>query len=164
MSECLETDVLLELALGAVPADGVAGHLAACASCAAELAEWRMRREQVEAGLRGLLAAAEPPTGFAARVLATVEAQAARTAVMPVPVGALAGLAVVVLAVFWLTWSVPDPPPVRVTLSAWRAPTDSLLRSSAQQLLAAPRLGDFYFSLDSLRELAKEEEGGKDES
>jgi len=38
------------------------------------------------------------------------------------------------------------------------------LRSSAQEMLAAPRLGDFYFSLDSLRELAKEEEGGKDES
>ena len=164
MNGCLQKEALLELALGAAPTGGVAAHLAACASCAAEFAVWRVRREQMEAGLQGLAAAAEPQAGFAARVLATVEAQAARTAVMPVPVGALAGLAVAVLAALWFTWSAPEPPPARVALSTWRAPTDTLLRSSAQEMLAAPRLGDFYFSLDSLRELAKEEEGGKDES
>jgi anti-sigma factor RsiW len=71
-------DAYLDGDLPPAEAARVEGHLAACADCAAELADLRRTVEMVEA-----LPMAEPSAGFTARVLAAVEG-------LPAPVAARA--------------------------------------------------------------------------
>lgn len=168
-------DHLLDSALGALHSsavDQLEDHLQQCKVCSAALVELRLRRERLDTALKQFIRGPEPSPAFRTRVLAAVEASSVRTAARPAWVGTLAAVAVVVLAGVFLPslaerWASVEQsaPPAVVALSQWRSPTDSLLRSSADELLqSGPRLGEFYFSLDSLPSGMSDENGGNDES
>lgn len=167
-----QKDRLLDYALGVSAVKELEHHLKGCPGCSAALNEWRGRREQLDAALLQLVRGAEPAPGFHARVLAALEAPAAPVAGLPAWAGALAAVAVIVLAAVLLPslgerWSGLTPPSQTsvAALSEWRSPTESLLRSPADELLGAtPRLGEFYFPLESLPLGRGEENGGNDES
>ena len=81
--------------------------------------------------------------------------------------GALAAVAVVLLAAVFLPplaerWAaLTERRQTSVSLSEWRSPTESLLRAPAHELMqSAPRLGEFYFPLDSLFPETGSENGG----
>ena len=159
---------LLDFALDASAARGLEQHLQACPTCAAALVELRARQEQVDAGLRQLVQGAEPPTDFRARVLAAVEAQPRHVGLWPVWAGALAAVAVLVLIAVLVGSLGPQPDPalmIAQELSRWQSPTQSLLRSPAEELLqSAPRLGQFYFSLEPIPQGMGTEKGENNES
>lgn len=170
MRACREwNDRLGDFVLGAAAMSGLEEHLEQCPACAGALVELRARREQIDAGLRQLVQGAEPSPAFGARVLTALEAHAATMAWRPARLGALAAVAVVLLGGV-LLGRLGEPVRVMqlqlsgVTLSTWRSPTEGLLRSAAEELLGAPRLGEFYFSLESVALLTGEETGGNDES
>jgi anti-sigma factor RsiW len=167
-------DRLLDCALGGIDPAAVAkveDHLAGCVACTAALADLRAREQQIGAALGQLVRGAEPSAGFRARVLAAARAPVAPAVRQPAWKGVLAAVAVVLLAVVFLPalaerWAaLSQMESVTPSLSAWRSPTDSLLRSSTDELLRSPpRLGEFYFPLDSLRTEAGDENGGNNES
>ena len=149
-------DRLLDYALGALSSSSakeMESHLQSCSACAAALAELRARREQLEAALAHLVASAEPSPDFRARVLAAAEASRGRRVALPAWAGALAAVTAVLLASVLISrFSPPGAGPTPLaspSLSTWRSPTESLLHSPAQDYLhSAPRLGEFYFSLE----------------
>lgn len=161
MTACRDQkDRLLDLALGALSASAVSEleqHLIACPACAAALAELRVQREQMEAGLRQLIRGAEPTAVFRARVLAATETSAVSWLARPAWVGVLAAALVFVLAAVLLPGLGERWPSLTrsrsaslAPLSEWRSPTESLLRSPGDELLwSTPRLGQFYFPLQS---------------
>ncbi len=165
MSACWEwNDRLLDFALGALKgseARAVEAHAHGCPACAAALTELRARSEGIDAALRHLVAQARLSPEFRARVLSQVEAHPARVAWRPARVGMLAALGVFVLivgAVLRLSpgkwWPTPKHPDSTVVtrLSTWRSPTETLLRSSADELLdSRPQFGQFYFRLEPAR-------------
>lgn len=171
MTACREwKDRLLETALGAPvhgepvqgePADArLAAHLRACAGCAAALEELAARRAQMDAAVRQLVGGAEPSPAFRARVLAAAETLPVTGAGQPAWLGALAAVAVMVLAGVLLQPPAPAPRPAP-SLSEWRSPTDWLLRTPGDELLrSTPRVGDFYFPLESEKDSSQ---GGKNE-
>jgi len=162
MTACREwKDRLLDVALGAPVEAKLEAHLGACPACAAAFANWRARRERLDAALHQLVRGAEPSPAFRARVLAASETVPAAGPAQPAWVGALAAVAVVLLAGMLLDQ--PASPPRRVTsLSEWRSPTDWLLRTPGDELLrSTPRVGDFYFSLQPAE--AGSSKGGNNE-
>lgn len=179
MSACREwKDRLMDLALGGLrDADGSAlkAHLAGCEACTAALAEMRGRAEEIGVAVSQLVRGAELRPGFAARVLAGIEARPlplrrfSSRLVLPVAVLLTALVVVAVLRPSLDRWwpGFAAPTLQRATpLSTWRSPTDSLLRSSSGDLLrSAPRLGNFYFRLEPVRSLPGKGNGGnKNES
>ena len=141
-------DQLLDFALDASAARGLEQHLQACPVCAAALAELRARRERMDTGLRQLVQSAEPSTDFRARVLAAVAALVL-FAVLGGPLGPQPDLALMAAQ----------------ELSRWQSPTETLLRSPAEELLqSAPPLGQFYFSLEPIPQGMGTEKGENDES
>ncbi|MCH7987096.1 MAG: hypothetical protein IH847_11015 [Acidobacteria bacterium] len=161
-------DQLLDFALDASAARGLEQHLQACSACAAALAELRARRERMDAGLRQLVQGAEPSTEFRARVLAAVEAQPRHVGLWPAWAGALAAVAALVLFAVLVGPLGPQPDPALMAaqeLSRWQSPTETLLRSPAEELLqSAPPLGQFYFSLEPIPQGMGTEKGENDES
>ncbi len=161
-------DQLLDFALDASAARGLEEHLRACPACAAALVELRSRQEQVDAGLRQLVQGAEPSTEFRARVLAAVEAQPRHVGLWPTWAGALAAVAVLVLIAVLVGSLGPQPDPALMAaqeLSRWQSPTETLLRSPAEELLqSAPPLGQFYFSLEPIPQGMGTEKGENNES
>ncbi|HKZ53458.1 MAG TPA: zf-HC2 domain-containing protein [Candidatus Acidoferrales bacterium] len=163
-------DLLLDYAWGAcepAAAARVEDHLAACAPCTATLADLRTREQQIDAALGQLVRGAEPSSHFRAHVLAAAQASAAPAAGQPAWKGALAAVAVVLLAAVFLPplaerWAaLTERRQTSVSLSEWRSPTESLLRAPAHELMqSAPRLGEFYFPLDSLFPETGSENGG----
>ncbi len=158
---------LLDAALEAGHPAALDSHLRTCSACAAALAELRSRREQLDAALAQLVCATPAPD-FRARVLAG----GARVSTPAVPgwTGAVAGALAVVLAALLLpaqaerraALAAPRPAPISA-LSTWRSPTENLLRSPAERLLRqTPRLGEFYFSLDTLTPPPSANSGGND--
>lgn len=142
-------------------------HLHQCAACAAAAADLRQRRQQMDATLDKFFSDAEPSPTFGARVLAAAEAAPPATGWQPAWASALAGVALVVVAVvllqpFQRRWEMRSAPVMASpSLSQWRAPTDGLLRPRPSELLnSGPRLGEFYFPLDSLSVLPTPEDGG----
>lgn len=161
-------DQLLDFALDASAARGLEQHLRACPACAAALAELRARRERMDAGLRQLVQGAEPSTEFRARVLAAVEAQPRHVGLWPTWAGALAAVAALVLFAVLVGPLGPQPDPALMAaqeLSRWQSPTETLLRSPAEELLqSAPPLGQFYFSLEPIPQGMGTEKGENNES
>lgn len=167
-------DRLPDYVLGALSsgdARAVEVHSHQCAACAAAVAELRRRRRQMDAALGRLFSDAEASPAFGARVLAAAEAARPATGWQPAWVGVLAGAAVVALAVVLLQplrprWEAPSAPVLASPrLSQWSAPTDAFLRPRPNELLnSGPRLGEFYFPLDSLSVSPTPKDGGsKDE-
>lgn len=165
MSACQTwKDSLLERALGAPATPALEQHLESCAGCATALADLRARRQKLDAGLQLLVQGADPAPNFRARVLAAAESDRGRM-VLPAWVGAAAAIVVVLLAAISLsTTSRPTPAVGAPALSEWRSPTESLLHSSADEFLQGPRLGEFYFPLESRGTSRSGEEGKNDES
>lgn len=173
MTACRQwLDPLLDSALEALSttaARSLEDHLRQCPACAAAAADLLRRRQQMDAALTQLVSAAEPSSAFGARVRAAAEASIPATLWPPAWVGALAGVALLVAAAVLLPtvgerWEAPARSQLpALSLSDWRAPTDNLLPAGSFGLLgAAPRLGEFYFPLDSLSALPLHETGGKD--
>ncbi len=159
---------LLDFALDASATRGLGQHLQACPACAAALAELRARRERMDAGLRQLVQGAEPSTEFRARVLAAVETQPRHVGLWPAWAGALAAVAALVLFAVLVGSLGPQSDPALMAaqeLSRWQSPTETLLRSPAEELLqSAPPLGQFYFSLEPIPQGMGTEKGENNES
>lgn len=99
------------------------------------------------------LAAAEPPESLPERVLARLERRPAFRFSWQ---AALAALGLVACSLVVLERSLTKPPPAATTvppavlaLSAWRSPTEWLLRSPTEPLRGVPRLGDRFFGTKS---------------
>jgi len=169
MSACREwKEQLLELAARGPEAANDPGaasrrleaHLQTCAGCAAALAEFRGGAARLSAAFPALADGAAPNEGFEARVFVRISAHKGAGPVasyvkvwrhsfrMRLAVaGALCAL--VIAALVWPSvkklWQGREPV---VSISEWRSPTDSLLRTPGQELLqSGPKVGDFYFSL-----------------
>jgi anti-sigma factor RsiW len=178
MSPCREwNDRLLDFALGDLePRDAAAveAHLAGCGACAAAVSEFQRRAAEINSAVHQIVQGAELRPGFFARVLARLEARPApawprwRLAVLGAGLATALVLGAILgpfLARRWPSLRQPAPAPV-AALSTWQSPTEGLLRSSGEELLeGAPRLGEFYFRLPSVRNDRGEDKGGnKDES
>jgi anti-sigma factor RsiW len=177
-SPCREwNDRLLDFALGSFePQDAAAveAHLASCAACAAAVSELQCRAAALNSAVHQIVQGAELPSGFFARVLARLEAHPApawprwRLAVLGAGIVAVLIVGTILgpfLARRWPSLRHPALEPT-ATLSTWQSPTEGLLRSSGEELLqGAPRLGEFYFRLQPVRNDRGEDKGGnKDES
>ncbi|MCI0402503.1 MAG: hypothetical protein L0212_03145 [Acidobacteria bacterium] len=136
---------------------------------AAALAELRAANQQLDSALSNWVAGTAPSPDFRARVLAAAESSPARGLALPAWAGAFAAV------VFLLFVGVVLPrldhsgagsqPLATPSLSNWRSPTESLMRSPAQDyFLSAPRLGEFYFPLKPAPAGADPKTGGKNES
>jgi anti-sigma factor RsiW len=165
-------DRLLDYTLGGLPSARVAeiqDHLQGCASCAAAVDELKQKQQQVEAGLAQLIRAAEPSPAFHARVLAAVEEAPQAAGWSPAWKGVVPAVALMALAAIFLPgladrWQTATDAASAAALSRWRSPTASLLRSPADALLReSPRLGEFYYPLDSAVAGTGEENGGNDD-
>ncbi|MFQ5778849.1 MAG: anti-sigma factor family protein [Terriglobia bacterium] len=175
MTACRDwNDRLLDYTLGVLDAlvvRDLEAHLSACPACAAALVDLRACRAQMDAAIHQLIQGAEPAADFRARVLAAVESPAVSVAGRPAWVGATAAVAVVLLAAVLLSWLGEQPAgPVQesaiavASLSEWRSPTESLLRTPGDEVLrSVPRLGEFYFPLEFPLATAGEENGGNDD-
>lgn len=166
MTACRKwNDFLLDHALGVPPARELMAHLESCAACAARLAALARSREQLDAALAGLVAGTEPSPAFRARVLAAIEAEPAVSG-QPAWVGALAAVAVVLLAAAWLpSRMAPEHPRAAVSISEWRSPTESLLRTPGEEFWrSTPRLGESYFPMEISPSETNQKNGGNHES
>ena len=166
-------DSLHDFALDALPysaARAVEGHLRQCVPCAGAASDLKLRRRQMDAGLARLFAAAEPAPGFRARILAAAEASRPASTWQHAWRVALAGIALLIVAAAlvqlpgWRSEPANSAQPPAVSLSDWRAPTDGLLPPRSSELLnSGPRLGDFYFPLDSISTPPSQDIGGNDD-
>lgn len=177
MTACLDwNNRLLDLALGALgdpQARAVEAHVRSCAACAAALDQLRARAEAMDAALDQLAREVQPPLGFPARLLATLEA---RSTPVPRPwwSGRMAEAALLALVVAGILTPSPakwelsrrqQSPRTETTLSAWRSPTEGLLCCSGDEFRSTPRLGQFYFGMEPFRDDTNKKHGGnKDES
>jgi anti-sigma factor RsiW len=130
-------DELVDSALGRTPTPELSAHLALCAECSDALEAWRARASAMDRMLTRL-ARPEPRSGGPERVLARIATTAPATAWLRFVSATFAMVVLACLIVFTAR-------PVRTTasLSTWRSPTQSLLRSAADPLLrSVPRLGD----------------------
>jgi anti-sigma factor RsiW len=161
-------DFVLEASSPAATSE-VEQHLRSCSRCYPAVVELRSRREQMDAVLRQLVQEAEPSPEFRTRVLAEAERRERSAVRKPAWVGAVAGVAVAVLAAVLLDRVGQDradlTAPDLTTLSTWQSPTDWLLESAPNELLeSTPRLGEFYFRLEASPVEKKKAKGGIRES
>jgi len=126
---------LIDHALERPASAALSAHLATCAGCAAALADWRARADQLDADVRTLVVR-EPSSNLPSRVLAGIEsgpvlftwAWQARTAMVG---------AVLIASIVFVTYDLGALKNERAqstatasagaALSQWRAPTDVLL-------------------------------------
>lgn len=126
---------LIDHALDRPASAALSAHLATCAGCAAALADWRARAEQLDADVRTLLVR-KPSSNLRSRVLAGIEsgpvfftwAWRTRTAMVG---------AVLIASIVLVTYDIGTLKNERAqstatasagaALSHWRAPTDVLL-------------------------------------
>jgi hypothetical protein len=136
-------------------------HIKGCAVCAAALGELRARTARIDAALPQIADGAKLQEGFEARVFARIAGgdaggnSAARYTnwlsgwrMRLAMAGAVC--AVVIAAVVWpqvkKIWHIGEEPVM--SISTWRSPTESLLRTPGQELLrSGPKVGEVYFSL-----------------
>ena len=173
MTACVDwRDQLEDHALGRPASAELAVHLAACPVCAAALGQWRQRAEQLDAGVRQLVAS-EPTAGLPARLLAMVSAQPAHGAWAFAWKPAIAALAVGValtVSIYVVRGALESREQARVlssavVLSQWRSPTESLLQSPAASLLkSGPQLGESFFELKPTLGESEGQKGAKNES
>jgi anti-sigma-K factor RskA len=144
-------------------------HIKGCAGCAAALAELRARAARIDTAIPSLAQGAELREGFEARVFARIaagEASGNAASLRTYSWGgwrtrlAAAGVvcAVVIAAVVWPQvkkwWHIGEEP--AMSISTWRSPTESLLRTPGMELLrSAPKVGEVYFSLQQVSRKVK---------
>lgn len=173
MSGCpQQKDRLFDYVLGALPLPAVQEleqHLRDCPSCARALEEIRTSNERIGTVLPEMVRGVEPPAAFRAKVLADIETRRGPALLRPAWIGALAVLAILLLAGVFLRplarrWIHPRTLDV-TALSRWRSPTASLLRSPSEELLRPkPQVGAFFFPLRTIPSGAHKKTGGNDES
>lgn len=173
MTACADwREQLLDHSLGLPVSPGLEAHLAGCAACASALAAWRVQVEQLDTGVRQLVAS-EPSPYLRSRVLAEINSQSARFVWVERWRRELAALAVVasltVLA-YIVRGALERQKQVEtvsaaLALSQWRSPTEALLQSPADALLkTVPRLGEPFFTITPEAGESKQNKGGKDAS
>jgi len=143
-------EAVIECALGEPPGAALEQHLAACPVCSMALAAWRKRAAQLDATLQDLTAV-EPGPHMPARILAGIEDGASRPFYWRlIPAAALAVIACAVVSLYRPAEPRRPGPATVTALSAWRSPTQSLLRSSADPLLkGVPRFGEGFLEMKS---------------
>ncbi|MFQ5696133.1 MAG: anti-sigma factor family protein [Terriglobia bacterium] len=165
-------DRLLDYALGALEATAaheVEQHVAGCAACAATLTDLHARRGRLDAALHALVQGAEPSPSFRAQVLRAAETETAPSFAWRAWMGAAPAVVLILLAVVVAPWmsernEFPSQEVAAATaLTQWRAPSDALLRSPAEELLRAPQLGEFYFPLEPEPSETSDQRGGNHE-
>ncbi len=143
-------EAALDHALGQPPGAALERHLAACPACSAALAAWREKSAQLDAAIQHL-ADVEPRPYGPERVLAEIAIRPCRPILGRMVLAGLIALACLVVALYRPRRPEPAVPPAVVALSAWRSPTQSLLRSSADPLIKGiPRLGETFFPTTSI--------------
>lgn len=129
-------DELVECALGRPRTPELSAHLSRCPECSRTLEAWRARASEIDRVLTRL-ARPEPRPGGPERVLARI----ATTPPAPSYLRLVAAAFALVIAACVIVF--PARPVKAISLSTWRSPTQSLLRSQADPLLkSVPRLGD----------------------
>lgn len=137
-------------------------HLETCAEC-------RDEAERAQAALVGfgesLRAEAERPEGFWAWQRNAILARVAQGTVRTRRLAWAGAMVLVILGAVWLTRPEQPAPRSPATISDWRSPTESLLRSPSDDLLrSTPRLGNFYYELQSAPQGARKRKEGNNES
>ncbi len=156
MNSCSEfRDSLLDHALGLPRTSDVESHLAGCKACARALERWRSQVRQIDSGVRRLVAI-EPSPFLVPSVLAKANASPS-LALWPrrwkVAFASLALIAVACLAGVTAHRAIEKRREAQVisiarSLSRWKSPTESLLRSPVDPLLKnLPRLGESFFEV-----------------
>lgn len=157
MTACPEwKDRLLDFTLGIPACIELQEHLSGCTNCSQALSELRAGCKQMDWALQRLVQDAEPSPAFRARFLASLEARPAVWKRWPLRAAGLAAVAALVASLL-VPWVIrvagPQEPSLGSisTLLQWRSPTQALLSSPADELLkAGPKLGGFYFRIDTL--------------
>jgi hypothetical protein len=151
--------------LGAPAGPALAAHLEKCGACSAARTEWQKRMGQIDAGIRRL-AASEPSTDAASRVMEKVRSRRRRSW-MPewrTAAAAVAGLILVAASTAWIWKAQEQRKQTQQALSAaaviggWQSPTQGLLGSPTHPWLnSVPRLGEYFYELKA-NSLNKEKE------
>lgn len=162
MNRHLSDEQLTAALTGDAEAEATQAHVEACAECGGEAARVR---EALAGFAESARAEVQRPEGFWAwqrdAILAQLGQGTARTRRL-----AWAGaMVVLILAAVLLTRSGQPSPRSPATISEWRSPTESLLRSPSDGLLrSTPRLGNFYYELQSAPQGARKRKEGNNES
>jgi len=145
MTSCSQwRDALIDTALGAPIEKVLQEHLEACPACAADLAVWRARAAEMDAKVREV-AGGEPQPFGPERILAQIHSRRRRFSRARIA-WALGTMACMALILYRPGRPRLDSPVNAMALSAWRSPTQSLLRSPADPLLnEVPRLGAGFY-------------------
>jgi anti-sigma factor RsiW len=146
-------DALADCALGKTPEPDLAAHLAICPGCQNALLEGRAMAARIEEALRRS-AAVEPPLHGPARVMGRIHGQADTRVWWRWTAVGSAALAILVAAVGSVMWVQRPPHRADLTaLSAWRSPTEALLRPPvAAAWTTKPMLGEGFFKVKTLGE------------
>jgi len=146
-------DAIADCALGKTPDPELAAHLAICAQCRDALEESRAMAARIDDVLHRV-AAVDPPSFGPERVMARVVGPA-RTRAPGIPGWwrwTAIGSALLAVSMAIMMW-VRRPAPV-IALSAWRSPTQVLLRPPVAAAWATrPRLGEGFFKIKSSGEI-----------
>jgi hypothetical protein len=149
-------EAIADCALGKTPEPDLAAHLAICPHCERALRDSEKAVARIDGALRRARAV-EPPLYGPERVMARIRGQADtggwwRLAGWRWAMGGCAVAALLIATVLWVRR--PKPEPDVTALSAWRSPTQSLLRPPvAAAWTTTPRLGEGYFKIKTLGEI-----------
>lgn len=147
---------LLDYVLGLSASTALTEHLGNCAVCSEVFREWRARSGQIADGIQKL-AASEPSSQAATRVMAEVRAQGERrgSPAWKWAAAMLSALAIVA-ASFVYFWKAHEHRRQEESallaaeaIGRWKSPTQELLRSPNDRWLETPpRLGQYFYRLD----------------
>ena len=147
MKACQEwKEAIAECALGQVPEPDMAAHLAVCPECENSLRESQAIAARIDQALQHS-AAVEPPLYGPEQVMAQVGRQKDAHWLWT---WATAGSVVAVTLIAIVMWMPRRPAPDASTaaLSAWRSPTQALLRPPVSAAWSTtPRLGEGFFKI-----------------
>jgi hypothetical protein len=147
MKVCPEwKDAIAECALGQVREPEMAAHLAVCPECGNALRESQAIAAWIDRALKRS-AAVEPPLYGPERVMARVGRQKdARWLWRWAAAGSVVAVTLIAI-VMWMPRR-PAPDGSTAALSAWRSPTQALLRPPvAAAWSTTPRLGEGFFKI-----------------
>jgi anti-sigma factor RsiW len=165
---------LLDFALGGLrdsEARAMESHVAICPACGGALARLRERAGDLDAAVRQLVREQQSSPSFVEGLSTRLKASRESPMVAARWNRPAWALGILILAAILLFSSGKRQPAQKdqisfsdATLSTWRSPTEGLLQPSAGEVPEyTPRLGEFYFPLDS-RGKGKKNGGNKNES
>lgn len=146
-------DAIMDCALGQTPEPDLAAHLVICPQCRDALQARREMAERMDEAFRRSTAV-EPPSYGPERVMARIASMPRTSKPRPTAwwkwpaVGSAAAMLVVVLIAMVMWVRRPAPQTNFAALSAWRSPTQALLRPPvAAAWDTKPRLGGEFFKI-----------------